>query len=173
MNFKIFLLATLLISSYASDTSDTEATPNIIIGTWIVNDNKADSFSPCCQPSGNVIISNNYNNTVTLTSTNWTGATCGSRSSSYQDLIYVNGGFSWGQLQAEYDNGTQLPGVYDAAGDKIYIDVTFSDVIGTSMTLVYNLNDISDDCYTYYIKSGQVMSVLAGVLIAGLNLIIA
>ena len=166
MHIKIFLLATLFIASYASDYSDTSDTPNILIGNWNVFDNKATDLSPCCQPSGDVTIVNNYNGTVTLTSTSWTGYDCNARTSSYQDLITVSGNYSYAQLQTNYGTGSlALPQVFDASDNEITIDMSFSP---TGMSLVYNLEEV-DECYTYYIKSAEVTSVFAVVLIACLT----
>ena len=175
MHIKLFFLATFLIVSCAAQNYTANATtPGILIGNWAMFVGFANNNSQCCQPQGDLTITDNYNGTVTLTSTKWIGATCYSRPSSYQDLIYVNGNDSFSQLQSQYGNYSagQLPHVSDAQGNIISIDVEFSSIIPPSLSLVYNVDE-SIQCFTSYTKSAEIMSMFTAVLIACLSMILA
>lgn len=163
----LFVAALLVTSSYAVNNY-TADTPNILIGNWTVSLYDATSSSPCCQPTGDLTIINNGDDSVTLTSANWTGITCGTRNSSFQELIYVDGSDSFNQLQNTYG---ELPLVHNGEGIQITIEISFSSEVGTTMSLVYN--DYISKCYTYFYKSAEVMSVFGVILIGCLNLIIA
>lgn len=167
MQIRIFLLATLLLVTYASN-SDSSDTPNILIGTWIPINNQANNLSPCCQPTGVVNIMDNRNSTVSLTSTAWTGYECGTRDGSFQDLIYVNGACSFNELQDIYSNGSRLPSFFNSKDIEITIDMYFLDS-GTTLNMVYD--DDASDCFTTFIKSSQVVEMFTAVLAVCINLL--
>lgn len=166
----IILVSSLLAFSYATDNSDT---PDILIGSWILSGNNTTSKAPCCQPTGDVMITNNGNGTVTLTSASWNGASCGARDSSFQDVISVNGSFSYNQIENQYDPNlpNPLPEVTDGTY-TITLEINFSPAIGTTMSLSYNSYD-TNACYTFFTKSAQIMSVFAAILIACFYFVIA
>lgn len=174
MKTQILLLVTLFLTFSSASYTDNSDTPDILIGNWILSSTTATSSSLCCQPTGDLTITSNENNTVTLISTSWSGSSCGTRNSSFQEVINVTGSYSFNQIKAHYNQfGSSLPIVNDASGDQISIDVLFSSQVGTSMSLTYNYYFSPDLCYTYFNKSAQVMSMFIVVLIACLNLVIA
>lgn len=168
MQAKLFFLAALFVASFAN--TDSASTPNILISNWTLTSTVATPLSPCCQPTGNVVITGNPDNTATLTSTNWTGAECNNRNSSFQEIIEVDWSDSFQQLESTYHGSGILPLVYDTNDTNITINMYFLSS-GTTLSLVYDNN--VDECYTLFAKSGSTMRVLAGVLIAYISLVIA
>lgn len=167
MHLKIFLLCALfLIHASADDSPDTT---NIVIANWTFVSTQATAQSPCCQPTGNLSIIGNPNYTITLTSTNWTGAECNDRNSSFQDVIDLNWTYSFTQLQGFYDQGNFIPVVYDNNDTELAFDMSFGPP--TTITWYYNVQQ-RGQCVSSFQKSGWIVRVFMTTLVGFVALIL-
>lgn len=99
---KILTCLVVLALYYCCNATYSRNEPYYLIGEWKVNSVHLDSNRYCCAPNGTVRIDYNYNNTVTLTSESWTGVGCPGRTSSYNQVFYIDGSQTFDQLFPYY-----------------------------------------------------------------------
>lgn len=173
MNIQVFFLAIFALNCYAA-TVYTANTSNILPGTWNFISTYSNSSSPCCQPTGTIIISSLPNSTagIILTAGAWVGSDCGTRNSSYQDVIDVNSTYSYNQMVANYGDGV-VATVYEADGNEVTFSMVFNNGSGHAVLgLIYNVAQPSV-CYSGFVKSAGLISLTAAGVIALIGLIMA
>lgn len=157
---KVLIFVALLALAHCSDTANT---PGILIGTWSVSSSYVKSSSDCCMPSGTMKIVDNYNNSVTVTSTSWTGSLCRGRSSTFKLTVNgIDGSDSWNEL---------APGGWLYLENSLYQDISEISISfsGGQDTLYMDVDYYSDStCVGYWTKSAKWLSLTGATLVTAL-----